>query len=900
MAQHLILTHEQADFDALGALLGAYLMDERTTPLLPRRMNRNCRAFLSLYGDELPFVDPDELATENVSAVTLVDTQSLVSIKGVSTKTSVQVVDHHAQRPDLPAGWQVRLESTGSCTTLFIEGLREHDTPLLPLHATLMLLGIYEDTGSLLYASTTSRDASAVSYLLEHGASLEIASRYLNPALSAEQRAVYDRLLASAETLSIHGLSLVVAAADARDTNDEISSIAHKIRDLLDPAALFILVETVEGIRLVARSTTDRVDVSLIAGHFGGGGHSRAAAALIRLPSPLAPEPDPLLSTREELKRILPTQVRPSATIRQVMSRHPRLLTPDTSLQEAARLMQRYGYEGFPVVENGRVTGLLTRRAVDRALNHRLNLTVKSLMEAGEVSVNMDDSIDHLREVMGQTGWGQIPVMDSEGRLAGIVTRTDLLKHLTAHPGASTRVNLAARLDNVLPAARLALLHAIADEARRSKMAVYIVGGFVRDLILERPGLDFDIVVEGDAISLARALENRYGGRILAHSRFGTARWSLDGVRERITAALAGDTAPGVPLSAADLPLSLDLISARTEFYDYPTALPSVERSSIKLDLHRRDFTINTLALRLDGRHYGDLYDYWGGLRDLRKGVVRVLHSLSFVDDPTRQMRAVRFEQRFGFQIEERTLQLMAEGRELLTRLSGDRLRHEFNLIFLEPRAVSMLSRLGELGLLAAIHPHIPDPHTDHDLAKRIEQALLVSPPPEWDLPGRVAGLPLPTALAYLTWLINLPDETVAAIAIKLRLPGSLCEILTAANRLWTSLPAINPGVPPSVWTELFDAIPRPGLYAIFLSLDECPALDALHVYVHRWRHIQPATSGTDLRTRGLPPGPLYKRTLARLRSAWLDGEINSLEAEKHLLEEILSSSPTAASGESA
>ncbi len=147
-------------------------------------------------------------------------------------------------------------------------------------------------------------------------------------------------------------------------------------------------------------------------------------------------------------------------------------------------------------------------------------------------------------------------------------------------------------------------------------MAVYIVGGIVRDLILERPSLDFDMVVEGDAIALAKALAKTYGGRIVAHGRFGTAKWWTDAACARRWQSACST---GAGLNPADLPDSLDLISARTEFYDYPTALPTVERSSIKLDLHRRDFTINTMAIRLDGRHYGDLYDYWGGLNDLKK-----------------------------------------------------------------------------------------------------------------------------------------------------------------------------------------------------------------------------------------------------------------------------------------
>src|SRR5512142_2793334 len=205
----VILTHEQADFDALGAALGAYLMNEKAIPVTPRRMNRNVRAFLTLYGAELPFVEARDLPAEPIQTVTLVDTQSLVTLKRMSQRTAVQVVDHHPIRPERPENWDISIDRTGACTTLFVEGLREHNGVLSPIHATLLLLGIYEDTGSLTYTSTTPRDVRAAAFLLEQGASLQILSRYLNPPLSDDQREVYDRLLATADRHQINGQSIL-------------------------------------------------------------------------------------------------------------------------------------------------------------------------------------------------------------------------------------------------------------------------------------------------------------------------------------------------------------------------------------------------------------------------------------------------------------------------------------------------------------------------------------------------------------------------------------------------------------------------------------------------------------------------------------------------------------------
>ncbi len=684
---HILLTHEQADFDAMGSLLGASLLYDSAIPLLPRRMNRNVKAFLSLYGADLPFVDPRDRANAPVEQITLVDTQSMVSVKGMGENTKVSVIDHHPRRDNLPQNWTVTSGEVGATTTLLIEELREHNGHLSPIQATLMLLGIYEDTGSLTYKRTSARDLQAAAYLLEQGANLEIAASFLNHPLSAAQEELYQRLQVDAEHIHIHGYTIVLAGGDAREMDEELSSLAHKLRDYLDPDALFLLVKTRSGVQMIARSTTDNIDVAEIVGHFGGGGHERAAASLIR-------ERD-LDEVRSELIHILPEHVTPSISVAQIMSRGPQLLAPATPVEQAALMMSRFGHEGYPVVEDGKVIGLLTRRAVDRAIAHRLHTTAASLMEAGNFTVHPDDSVEFLQKLVAETGWGQIPVVDPEsGEIVGIVTRTDLLKILTSADRLPGRMNLSEKLEKALPKERLMLIKRVAQVAHERHEALYIVGGFVRDLILERPSIDFDLVLEGEAIALARSLAKRFGGRVTSHARFGTAKWHLPQTEK----VLPNDEPRGDHLKA------VDLVSARTEFYTHPTALPTVERGSIKLDLHRRDFTMNTLALRLDGRHYGDLHDYWGGLQDIQQGIVRVLHSLSFIDDPTRILRAVRFEQRFDFEIDERTLQLLLEARPLIDKLSGDRIRHELNIILDDLSRVNILSRLNELGLLTAIH----------------------------------------------------------------------------------------------------------------------------------------------------------------------------------------------------
>jgi tRNA nucleotidyltransferase (CCA-adding enzyme) len=409
-------------------------------------------------------------------------------------------------------------------------------------------------------------------------------------------------------------------------------------------------------------------------------------------------------------------------------------------------------------------------------------------------------------------------------------------------------------------------------------------------LLLGRPSPDFDVVVEGDAIALASTLARCYGGRLVSHSRFGTAKWTLGDARTKLARILAQDQQSRDRTDPLRMifPESLDMISARTEFYDYPTALPTVERSSIKLDLHRRDFTINTMALRLDGRYYGDLYDYWGGLRDLRSGMVRVLHSLSFVDDPTRMMRAVRFEQRFGFNIEERTLQLIGEARELIRQVSGDRLRHELSLILCEEQAPAMLERLNALDLLSPIHPALDWSMKDSTISRQLWAAAEKI---DWQLPGKVGNQTLQQALRFLIWLSKYSIEDAQSIADRLRLSGTLQDVLIAAKRLQAEASTLV-GARPSQITARLDQAPAAALSLVEL-LEPSEALhQSIRTYRQTWSKIVPITTGDTLRAMEIPPGPHYRLILATLRAARLDGEIQSDAAEKELLNKLIQDLP--------
>ncbi len=865
----VILTHENADFDAIASLLAAAKLDPDATPVLPRRINRNVRHFIMLYWDALPFTRPDELPRRRrINRVTLVDTQGLASLRGMVKKPKVQVIDHHPPGEDLDPDWSYQGEIIGAATTLLVERFPESGVCLSPIEATLLLLGIYEDTGSLTYSATTARDVRCAAWLLDQRADLGLLLRFLHHPLSESQRSLYDQLQEGAETHQFDGQSVVVATATAPGYVDEISTLAHKMRDLYDPAALFLLVQLEQHIQLVARSTTDTIDVGAVAAHFGGGGHDRAAAAIVKEKS--------LVEARGELLQVLPDFVLPMMTVEQIMSHGVETLPPNATINKAHERVVRYGYEGYPVVDEGRIIGLLTRRDIDRALQHQLgNAVVSRFMSSGDVSIRPQDSISTLQSLMMEHGWGQIPVVSpQDGKILGVVTRTDVIKLWQPRPVHSERDQVQTMLEESLPTSLLDLVRETSQLAHEMGLRLYFVGGLVRDILLGIPNMDIDMVVEGDAIALARSLEKAHGGRIRTHTRFGTAKWLLD---DNFWTRYAS-----VPRTRSDLPRTIDFVTARTEFYERPTVLPQVTQGSIKLDLHRRDFTINTLAIRLNPGRFGELLDFYGGKRDLDSRTIRVLHSLSFIDDPTRILRAVRFEQRLNFRIEARTEELMLQSLALLDRITGDRIRHELELLLREPHPERGFARLAELGVLAQIHPGLTFDAWAEDCFLRLQDAL---GDPVWGLDVDDYVIEL-THFGLLTFRMNL--DGLEMLERRLHVQRTTIDHIRQLHALKGDFDRIARAQAPSAVFQILEPYSRQVLLMAYVAAGDPVIRDLVHQYIQNWAGVRTVTTGRELQVLGLKPGPIFSRLLDELLYARLDGRVSTDEEERNYLQSLL------------
>jgi tRNA nucleotidyltransferase (CCA-adding enzyme) len=413
------------------------------------------------------------------------------------------------------------------------------------------------------------------------------------------------------------------------------------------------------------------------------------------------------------------------------------------------------------------------------------------------------------------------------------------------------------------------LLHLIAEEATRKGLPLYIIGGSVRDLLLGSVINDFDLTVEGDAIALARALAKRHGGKVTAHSKFGTAKWFLP-----------------VQLSMGDAPDTLDLVSARSETYQHPAALPTVKMGSLEDDIHRRDFTINALALRLDGDHFGELVDVLDGQADLERGVIRVLHPKSFIDDPTRMYRAVRYEQRYGFEIASETLALILEAHPLIERLSAQRIRHELDLILEDSGTALMLKRLEELDLLKPIHPALDFDGSAHARLTGLPAFREIQSLSPWNADS-MSRVNKPD-LGWLLWLMPLSREQIESLNSRLNFTADLMDSLLAVSTLYAERNALT-GLKPSQYVERLESYPEDAIEALYFVSPDESSKDIFFKYLTEWRHVKAHVTGDGLKRRGLEPGPKYALILRQLRNAWLDGEVKTEEEEKRLLASLCS-----------
>jgi tRNA nucleotidyltransferase (CCA-adding enzyme) len=867
----VITTHTNADFDSLASMLAAKKLYPNAVLVFPGSQERSLRDFFihsALYTFEVERMK--NIGLQEVERLILVDTRQISRIGKFSevvlkSGLEIHIYDHHPPSPDDLHGSLEVVSEVGATVTLLLNILQEREIEITPDEATVMMLGIYEDTGNLTYPSTREEDFKAAGYLLRKGANLNILSNMITKELTAEQVFLLNDLIQSATRYSIQGIDVVIAQASVDHYVGDIAVLVHKLKDMENLDVLFVLVRMEDRVYLIGRSRLEEVNVSEIASEFGGGGHPTAASATVKGMT--------LIEAHDRLVKALKEIVRPKKVARDLMVYPVKTIESGCTLEEAGKILTRYNLNILPVLQDKKVIGLISKQVVEKAVHHGLKGSpVKEYMTTEFPIISSDTPFSRVQELVIGQNQSLLPVIEKD-RLLGTISVGDVMRILQeemlksvkevsafeSQPLYARKKMISKLMRERFPERIQNLLIEFGRVGDELGYSVYAVGGFVRDLLMRVENFDVDIVVEGDGIRLAEEFEKRFPCRIRTHKKFGTA------------IILFSDG------------LKIDVATARLEVYESPAALPTVEKGPIRMDLYRRDFTINTLAIQLNPKAFGELIDFFGGVKDLKEKLIRVLHNLSFVEDPTRVFRAIRFEQRLGFQIAKHTQNLMKNAMKMgfIERLSGSRVLTELILILQEEMPIPALKRMRDFNLFYFLHPNLKFDDEMETLFGQIHHVI------SWfDL--------LFLEERYERWLIYfyglidfLKEREVKEICQRLAMNDKTLKKIVDGKRqadqtLLQIFSWINSDLQPKR-SEIYDLLdPLSTETKLFMMAKTTQMMTRRYIslYFTQLKGTKPLLKGKDLIRMGIKPGPFIKKTLADLLKARLDEQVMTQQDE--------------------
>lgn len=871
----VIISHQSTDFDSLAAMVAAKKVYKDALLVFTGAVERNVKKFISIYGELIEITPFKKIKIEEITKLIIVDTRikrRIGPFANVLKKRDLEIhiYDHHPSTADDIKGDLNAIEEVGATTTIILKKIKEMNLEISPVEATLFALGIYEDTGSLTFSTTTIDDINSISYLFDKGIKLKVVANFMNIGLSLAQKKLLNQLLLSSKEIFCKGIRINMAKAEAKNYTEGLALLTHRLIEIENSDVFFTIVKMAERIYIVGRSRTNSVDVDEILKELGGGGHFQAASAVVKDLS--------LDELEKKLIMILEKKVKVGIIAKNIMSSPVKTVNTSASIEETKKILLRYGHNGIPVVEEGKLKGIITMQEVNKAKQHGLGKELVSKYMSNQIiNVKLTTPLTEIQELMINYDIGRVLVVNQESKLVGIVTRTDLIRNLYGEGhipkrSFSTYIETSSKMarkkqieliKKIFPKRVKNILNKIGEIGDRLNFPVFMVGGVVRDLFLGIENYDIDIVVEGDGIKYARELSRDLKGRTKSHEKFRTAVVILaDGFK-------------------------IDVATARREFYEYPAAFPKVELSSIKKDLYRRDFTINAMAIQLNKKYFGKLIDFFGGQRDLRVGIIRVLYNLSFVEDPARIIRAIRFEQRYNFKMDMATEDFLKKAIDdkLLSRLRKKRIAEELILILKEENPLKSLKRLEELGALKYI---LPEVELDKDTVERFNKVR--DNYNFWK--GNIADEKIKLWMIYFCCLIrNLEQSQIQRILKKLIFKQ---KFLDKINYCYTNLDKVikfiaqkNKIAPSIIYLELKE-LPNEVLFLAMTENNTNIVKKRISNYFEKYKKESLYISGKELKELQVEPGPIYSQILNELFYAQLDGKVKNKRDEMRFVKNIL------------
>lgn len=841
----IIISHVNTDFDALASMIAAKKLYPDAQVVLSDKQDDRVTRFLNMYRDVLNFKLDTEIDWANVSKIILVDVASLDRVGNINDQLKTNqvdfiVFDHHPPRPNNVKFIEGKIDQVGAAITLLLEEIQTKQLPISEFEATLFGLGLYTDTGNFTFQHTTERDLNMAAFLIKNGMNLESVQRFSEQVLELDQQQLLEQLREHADIKVLDGLDFVISSATTKPFVTGLSLLTHTLMQQKGVDVSITVVKMKNHIQIVGRTSSDRVNLLPLFKSFGGGGHQQACSATVKNSE--------LLPVYEKVIEHLHTVLRPSITAEQIMSHPVKSLTPTTPIAEASRLMYRYGHSGYPIIENDQLVGVITRRDLDKGNHHGLgHAPVKAYMTTEVITIEKDTSFEDIQRLIINFNIGRLPVID-QGKLIGIVTRTNIIE--TLHDESSLAMfnetsdhqknHMDMLMKKQLPSSIYALLRHISQSAQQFSQPVYVVGGFVRDLLLKRSNDDIDLVVEGNGVAFAKQLQKDFGGDVLIHDQFGTATW----------------THPSK--------VTIDITSSRLEYYERPASLPDVEQSTLQEDLERRDFTINAMAIQLNEASFGELIDPFSGQIDLENKTIKVLHNMSFVEDPTRIFRGIRFEQRFKFSMDEQTKKLALSSMDKVTALSPNRIHDQLEKLYNEGQPTSVTARLFDLQFWQQFGIEQKDKQKSCHMTKELErnfQQYLSGIKPNW------------FHYMLIPFYVSNQLERMMPFALIKQHKQFVDELLHIEEKQLTIKSVESIGDYHDNFHSYHDEV----LLFIWTALNRKQNDPFIH-YLQARKKLVHYFSGKDLINSGLKPGPHFSSLFLQLEKSQLNGDITSQE----------------------
>jgi len=862
-----ILGHQNLDFDCVSSMVAAQKIHPDSNIFLQPTSEGNVLEYLNLYRHHFSFQRHSQFDLDVLETVIVVDTNRRSRLgpyeEAIDAADRIVVYDHHPPEQSNIDADEYYFDSVGALITYMVELLRGRSLQISPIEATLFLLGLHQETGSLQFGNTDARDYETGKFLMEAGANLDVVQNFIHRQLNEDQIDLFNDLLDESRQKTINNVPVTIATAEREEYLGEISLLTHKLQETENCNVLFVLVRLGNRIQMVFRSRYEYVDVGSIAEEFGGGGHGRAASATL---SGIT-----LHEAESALEDTLRDRLKPELVAEDIMSKPVHSVRQDLPVSEAQNVMHRLGHQGMPIIdENEELVGIISRTDIDKAIQHDLtHAPVKGFMSPHVVTASQDTSLSQLKEIMMDEQIGRLPIVEG-GEIRGIVSRSDMIRALhrkkplegetnpAVHQSYSRDIddNIEPRIPRLLPKPWTHRLKEWGKLAAEMDEQLFIVGGCVRDLLMEKPIKDIDFVVERDGIQFARELVNREGGRCSVHEKFRTA-----------VITLPDDT-------------QIDIATARSEYYSHPAALPDVEidHVSVAQDLRRRDFTINAMAVSVNPETFGDLLDPYGGRTDIVERQIRILYATSFLDDPTRIFRAVRFAERFHFEIEDRTYLQMKQALRghPFDPVSGDRIREELNLIFQESEVSNIVQSLYEYEIMQELSPEFSKPGDMSDYFRNAGEYL-----EQYEVKH-------PELVYYLILFEPLSDNTAVELAQRLNFPSSYHKQIKKSTDFKSVREQLAEVRSPSEIVRALEDFDYTELLIARCCLEREPIRNSIRKFLNRLAHVEPIVTGDELEEWGLEPGPEMGEILDRLYYYQLDHPEARLETLESFYREQL------------